>query len=137
MVELEVTASVNPARYERLSMSNDDKGIATTKVDCDQVGLLLDWTLPAENGLVTFQSRIVRLGRQSAIDFTIDLNRLNKPALERLHTFLSRRSIGLCTPYETTRNLTWLLEISLQQSAPEMPWDKRQRKVRELLLVSS
>jgi hypothetical protein len=118
-------------------MSNDDKGIATTKVDCDQVGLLLDWTLPAENGLVTFQSRIVRLGRQSAIDFTIDLNRLNKPALERLHTFLSRRSIGLCTPYETTRNLTWLLEISLQQSAPEMPWDKRQRKVRELLLVSS
>jgi hypothetical protein len=107
------------------------------KVDCDQVRLDFDWTPPAENGLARFQSRIERRGRKRAVDFTIDLNRLQRFELERLNTFLVRRSAGLSTQYETVRNLSWLLEISLRQGSSELSRSARQQKVRELLLVSS
>jgi hypothetical protein len=103
--------------------------------DCtlNQVALQFDWQPPID-GQVTFQSHVARLGRTSAVDFTIDLNRLTKPDLERLHTFLSRRSSGLASPYETTRNLDWLLQASL---GPGLTRIERQRKVRELLLVDA
>jgi hypothetical protein len=100
----------------------------------DQVGLQFDWLCVA-NGQTTFQVRIERQGRKSAIAFIIDLNRLNRPELERLNIFLVRRSAGLSTQYEVVRHLAWLLEVSLQQSDPQLTRAVRQLKVRELLLT--
>jgi hypothetical protein len=110
-------------------------GSGPIKVDCDQVGLQFDWTLPTENGLATFQSCVARDCRRSAVDFTVDLNRLSKPDPERLNNFLVRRAAGLTSSYEVVRHLAWLLEISLEQSSAQLSRDERQRKVRELLLV--
>jgi hypothetical protein len=55
------------------------------------VVLQLDWIPAAGNGLARFQSQIERRGQKSALDFTVDLQRLNEPDWDSL----SYSTIGL------------------------------------------
>ena len=75
------------------------------------------------------------LGVDGGQTSTVDLKLLKKANLRRLENFLNRRHAGLTTPYEMVRHLAWLLELSLQQSQPQLSRAERQREVRQLLLV--
>jgi hypothetical protein len=122
--------------YRRRAKAALERAVERIYPPYDPVPLTFGWVPHVQDGRITFQVRLERRGRKSAVDFTVDLNRLTKPELERLNIFLGRRSAGLTTAYEAVRHLTRLLEISLRQSAPELSRAEQRRKVRELLLFA-
>lgn len=99
------------------------------------VGVQFDWDTPTKIGGIVFRARLERAGQISTNTFEIDLLKLKHAELEQLHLFLGRRHAGLTTHYEMSWHLAWLLEISIQQTEPQLSPAERQRKVRQLLLV--
>jgi hypothetical protein len=97
-----------------------------------EVKIEFDWQIPVRaDSRITFQVRISRQGQHSAIDFAIELGKLVEADLGRLHDLLLARPKG----YWLTRELTWLLTVSLRQQEPSWNEEDRHAKVRELLLA--
>jgi hypothetical protein len=99
----------------------------------DPVGIQFDWEVPSQaRAPIVFEVRVRRGGRESSIRFAIDLDRLEKDALQTLHDFLAYPPKG----YWLARTIAWLIDISLRQQHPHWSAEHRRRKVRELLLTS-
>jgi hypothetical protein len=105
------------------------------QVNVDDVDIHFDWLVPTNiNEAITFALDIQRGTRTSSVRFQIDLSRLAEADLERLHAFLPLQHSGVRDDYTFTGSLTWLLDLSWQQSST-MSLPERQVAVRQTLLV--
>ena len=100
----------------------------------DLVDVGFDWLPTAQDNRVTFQVRIARGGKESIVDFEVDLRQLCEVDLERLEQILVRRHGSMDSGYEVTRAIVWLLDVSLTQNEPLLSKAERDMKVQELLL---
>jgi hypothetical protein len=103
--------------------------------DFDDVRITFDWLPHVEEGRITLQVCVERGSQKSTVDFVVDLSRLSEIERKYLANFLASRHAGVTTPYELAWHLSWLLELSLVQSAPALTSAEWQLKVRQLLLV--
>jgi hypothetical protein len=104
-------------------------------LDTDEVRIKLDWTPSITHGRIVFHISVLRRGIQSSSNCEIDLGCLDPLQIERLHNFLSLRHAGVTSAADVTREVAWLLDISLCQARPELNKSDRDLRVRELLLV--
>jgi hypothetical protein len=98
--------------------------------------LFFDWDLVVTEGKMTFHARLDYQGYgKTAIDFQIDLNRLLENERDRLNSFFDLRYAGLTTRHEMTFILAWLLDLSIEQNAPNLTTEQREIRVLQSLLI--
>jgi hypothetical protein len=100
-----------------------------------------DWEIPklATPRLLTFLARVRCGARERSFRVPINVARKTEGRtadLEKLHNILATRHAGLDDRSSLLEALQWMLNISLEQTDPELSFSERQNKVRELLFVS-
>jgi hypothetical protein len=98
------------------------------------VGVEFDWGRPHLNR-VHYTVRIKRGGQIKKTIFKLDYGILNRAQQKQLKLFHERRKEKRTTHYEMAWHLAWLLDLSLQQTAPHLPLAERQLQVRQQLLI--
>ena len=105
-------------------------------------GLVFDWEIPdlSNPALLTFIAEVHCRGDKSKFRFTIDIAQLQTAGrtsdLEKVSGILSARHAGIDDRRSLLRSLEWMLEISLEQTAPELSRNERQRQARRLLFLT-
>jgi hypothetical protein len=86
---------------------------------------------------VTFLARVRYQTRQRQFRIPIDVTKLAAAAerIAELETILRARRDGLDDRHSLLRSLQWMLDISLEQTSPQLTKRERHLKVRQLLLA--
>jgi hypothetical protein len=105
-------------------------------------GLIFDWEPPSltNPALLSFIAEVHLRGDKSKFRFTLDLDKLASAGrtadLEKLHTVLGARHAGIDDRRSLLHALEWMLEISLEQTAPDLSLNERRRRARRLLFLT-
>jgi hypothetical protein len=105
-------------------------------------GLVFDWEPPSLTNptLLTFIAEVHCRGDKSKFQFTLDIAQLQTAGrtsdLQKLNDILVARHAGIDNRRSLLHALEWMLEISLEQTAPELSRNERLRQARRLLFLT-
>jgi hypothetical protein len=90
---------------------------AAERIDAGKVRISLDWRPTITDHHISFLCSIIRNDLRSTLEFVVDLARLAPGDLAHLHSILSQRHAGMDNAREIAQAVSWLLNLSLQQSS--------------------
>jgi hypothetical protein len=120
------------AAAEHVSGASQDGSVAS----------YFNWEIPEliTPHLITFLARVRCHADERSLRFQIDVGSLAAHGrtgdLEKLHAILSARHAGLDDRHSLMQAIEWMVNVSLEQVAPELSPAERQVKVRQLLLAN-